>query len=159
MRKTPSKNMQKMYSDKKTNTLQKIQEAIDSIKEDNKIVTKKELISITNLSSGTFSKPYVLELLKKNKVCQFKDRLKTTKERVDYLEINEINELNKTINALNKKIDLLTNQKEILQNKLEKSDKQLTELTIEYQKLKGRYQIVLEKLDILGEKLDPKIYS
>lgn len=159
MNKIPSKNMQKMYSDKKNETLNKIQSAINNINEDNRIVTKNELIILTGLSSGTFSKPYVLELLKKNKVCQFRERKSVIREQKGILLINEVNELNKTINTLNKKIDLLINQKEILQRKLSESDKELAELTIKYQKLKGSYQIVLEKLDILGEKLDSKIYN
>ena len=64
MKRTPSDNMQAMYAAKRNETINKISSAIQEIEDDNRIVTKKELISLTGLSSGTFSKPYVLELLK-----------------------------------------------------------------------------------------------
>jgi hypothetical protein len=71
--KTPSDNMKKMYSEKRNSTIKSIQDAIDDIKEDNRIVTKKELMTLTDISSGTFSQEYVKELLKENRVCQFRE--------------------------------------------------------------------------------------
>lgn len=60
-----------MYKTKQKNTLILIQDAINTINEDNRIVTKKELMELTGLSSGTFSKDYIKELLKENCVCQY----------------------------------------------------------------------------------------
>ena len=64
--------MQKMYAEKRQRTLSLIQDAIDDIQEDHRIVTKKELMEITGLSSGTFSQPYVKDLLEQNQVCQYR---------------------------------------------------------------------------------------
>ena len=73
--KKPSENMKKMYAQKRKATLDKIQSAIDEIQEDNRIVTKKELMELTGISSGTLSQQYVKELLKENKVCQYRETI------------------------------------------------------------------------------------
>lgn len=64
----------------KKDTLNKLQIAIDRIKQDGRRVTRKELMDISGLSSGTLSKPYVKELFKENEVCQFSPESISRKE-------------------------------------------------------------------------------
>lgn len=159
MKKTPSKNMQAMYDAKRSETLQKISDAIREIEDDHRIVTKKELISLTGLSSGTFSKPYVLELLKEKKVCQFRDKRVVLSEKKDKLSIEVISDLSKENDKLKSQIEKLDLQISKLSKRLSEKESDYAELKKDYELLKGRYQILLEKLDILGEKLDPKLYN
>ena len=159
MKKTPSKNMQAMYDAKRSETLQKISDAIQEIEDDHRIVTKKELISLTGLSSGTFSKPYVLELLKEKKVCQFRDKRVVLSEKKDKLSIEVISDLSKENDKLKSQIEKLDLQISKLSKRLSEKESDYAELKKDYELLKGRYQILLEKLDILGEKLDPKLYN
>ena len=159
MKKTPSKNMQAMYDAKRSETLQKISDAIREIEDDHRIVTKKELISLTGLSSGTFSKPYVLELLKEKKVCQFRDKRVVLSEKKDKLSIEVISDLSKENDKLKSQIEKLDLQISKLSKRLSEKESDYAALKKDYELLKGRYQILLEKLDILGEKLDPKLYN
>lgn len=85
--KQPSENMQRMYAAKREKTLALIQGAIDEIEEDHRIVTKKELMALTGLSSGTFSQQHVKELLAKNQVCQFRPLAKVSQK--GNLELNK----------------------------------------------------------------------
>ncbi|WP_320165330.1 hypothetical protein [uncultured Trichococcus sp.] len=153
MKKT-SENMQRMYAIKRESTLKNIQEAIDEIQGLDRIVTKKELIEITGLSSGTFSQEYVKELLKKNKVCQFKERSKVVSEKKK--DITE------------KKYEQLLIENEHLRSKMQdfeivmdKNNQKYTELQSKFSQLdyenkllKGKYQQLLEYLNAIGVTLD-----
>ena len=153
MKKT-SENMQRMYATKRENTLKNIQEAIDEIQELNRIVTKKELIELTGLSSGTFSQEYVKELLKKNRVCQFQERSKVVSEKKK--DISE------------KKYEQLLIENERLRSKMQdfeivmdKNNQKYTELQSKFSQLdyenkllKGKYQQLLEYLNAIGVTLD-----
>lgn len=159
MKRTPSENMQAMYAAKKNDTISKISSAIQEIEDDNRIVTKKELISLTGLSSGTFSKPYVLELLKERKVCQFRDRRKIIDEKREKLSSEILNDLEIENRKLSSAIDRLSHRNSILEKRLKDVTDEYEELKTKHAVLLGKYQVLLEKLDILGEKLDPKLYN
>ncbi len=155
IRKKPSENMKKMYFEKKQNTLRKIQDAIDEIQEDNRIVTKKELMSITGISSGTFSQDYVKELLKKNKVCQFRVTTTiSTSQNKKKLEEETILALTKENQKLISKMQDFEIVLEQNNNKYNKLKDEYSKLESDYRLLKGKYQQLLEYLDALGANLD-----
>lgn len=147
--------MKKMYFEKKQNTLRKIQDAIDEIQEDNRIVTKKELMSITGISSGTFSQDYVKELLKKNKVCQFRVTTTiSTSQNKKKLEEETILALTKENQKLISKMQDFEIVLEQNNNKYNKLKDEYSKLESDYRLLKGKYQQLLEYLDALGANLD-----
>lgn len=149
--KQPSENMQKMYAAKRERTLSLIQDAIDEIKEDNRIVTKKELMSLTGLSSGTFSQEHVKELLRKNEVCQFR-KVARAASSTDGLGSKD-----EQIARLAKENQKLQSRLEDLEISLEANSKRASKLAGEkrdlerkYQLLLGKYQQQLEYLEVLG---------
>lgn len=56
-------------------TLDRIQNAIDELKSEGALINTKNLMDLTGFARSTFSKTHVKDLLKSNKVCQFKDRV------------------------------------------------------------------------------------
>lgn len=152
--KQPSENMQRMYAAKREKTLALIQGAIDEIQEDHRIVTKKELMALTGLSSGTFSQQHVKELLAKNQVCQYRPTGKVSQE--DRRELNKDAE----ITRLSKELQRAQSRLQDLDISLDKSRKQarkLKEENAELQQqlllLRGKYQQLMEYLEVLGSDL------
>jgi len=151
--KRTSENMKKMYLDKRAATLAKIQAAIDEIKEDHRIVTKKELMDLTGLSSGTFSQDHVKELLKTNEVCQFRNRKKVRSEILEKNKENKIDDLiikNQKMASKMQDYELALERANIKYEKLVSGYK---ELEFEHQLLRGKYQQLLEYLDAMGTNL------
>ena len=149
MKNKTSENMQKMYASKRELTLNKIQEAIDTIQAEGRTVTKKELIEMTELSSGTFSQAHVKELLEKNQVCQFKPL-----KKIEAPEPREITK-SETIEKMSKQLQKNESKIQDLEIALEKKNNDLKKCKEDYKKLeeshkllKGKYQILLEYLDI-----------
>lgn len=152
---TPSENMKKMYAKKRQSTLNKIQSAIDEIQEDNRIVTKKELIEITGLSSGTFSQEYVKELLKENKVCQYRETITMlNSEKRKQLEEKSMMALKKENQKLVSKMQDFEVELERINNKNRVLREDYDKLNTEHILLKGKYQQLLEYLDALGFNLE-----
>ena len=153
--KKPSDNMKQMYSEKRNATLNKIQEAINDIKEDNRIVTKTELMKLTGISSGTFSKDHVKELLKENKVCQYRE-VKTISKQEQRTKIEE-----ETYLALKKENQKLLSKLQDYRNALDLNKKKHQKLLLDYDSLntehkllKGKNQQLMEYLDALGTNLE-----
>lgn len=149
--KQPSENMRKMYAAKREETLARIQEAIDAIQEDHRIVTKKELMALTGLSSGTFSQEHVKRLLEQNRVCQYRPTGKVGE--ADRRDLNKDAE----ITRLTKELQRTRSQLQDLGISLDKSRKQVKKLKAEKSELeqqhlllRGKYQQLLEYLDVLG---------
>jgi len=141
--------MNNMYIQKRQNTLNLILSAINSVLEENRIVTKKELMELTNLSSGTFSKDYVKALLKKNNVCQYR----CINRSQEYIEEKSL--LYQLESAL-KENEQLYSKKQDLEMKIElqiKNTKKIKDeystLIISYELLSGKYQQLLEYLDAI----------
>ena len=148
--KQPSENMQRMYAAKREKTLALIQGAIDEIEEDHRIVTKKELMALTGLSSGTFSQQHVKELLAKNRVCQFKPTGKVSQEgRRELNKDAEITRLSRELQRAQSRLQDL--------DKSRKQSRKLKEENAELQQqlllLRGKYQQLLEYLEVLGSDL------
>ena len=149
-----NEGLQKIYDEKKQATLKKVQDAIDFIQAENRIVTKKELIELTGLSSGTFSRPYVKELLQDNRVCQFRG-IQVENKETKQQQIKEV-----TIDQLTKKVAALESKVQDYDLQLEKKNSDLTKIKDEHEKLqkdhallRGKYQQLLEYLDALGADL------
>ncbi len=151
--KRTSDKMQKMYLEKRATTLSKIQSAIDEMKEDHRIVTKKDLMEMTALSSGTFSQDHVKELLKSNEVCQYRNRKKVRTEILEKNKDNKIDDLiieNQKLTSRIQDYELAIERANIKYDKLTSGYK---ELEFEHQLLRGKYQQLLEYLDAMGADL------
>ena len=146
----PSKNMRKMYAEKKGRTLQLIQNAIDEIRGSNNIVTKKELMAITGLSSRTFSRGYVKELLQRNKVCQYRSTDLIAKVKFEKNQTATINEL---LTRLQKADSKIQNYKILLEKEAKDKKRykdEFDKISKEHRMLRGKYQQLLEFLEALG---------
>lgn len=138
-----SANLKELQNTKRQETLEKIQNAINEIQEDDDIVTKKKLLELTSLSSATFSKPHVLELLKRNKVCQFRETVKIEKSN----KTSEVEQLQKIIMNLEKKNTLLL-------SKLQDKDIKIDLLKEKNEKLESDYSMILGKLHLILKRID-----
>ena len=144
------KTLKQLQSIKREETINKIQNAIDQIKDDGGIVTKKKLYEITGFSSSTFSKEHVKQLLKQNQVCQYKKSKQIETEKRD----TQIEQLFKQIEKIERERNLLKSKlqdKEIALSKLEKS---YNELEDSYRIILGKLHLIMKKLDILGIDMD-----
>lgn len=143
-REIPEK-LKRIQDERRTLTLSKIQEAIDELKNDGAEVTKKKLIERTEYSASTFSKQHVKALLKKNKVCQYREtmKVKTTKEEASIRYEKSLEKANNEINKL--KAVIVT--KEIKINELETSHKELQE---KYEILLGQVHQITKKARLKG---------
>lgn len=124
-------------------TINKVQEAIDDIKQDGGIVTRKLLLEKTGLSNSTFSKPHVKDVLEANRVCQFatkKKMLSTSKEDV--------------IKNLYKEIEKLKRENNILTSKLQDKEIKANAYKQDYTDLSNDYAMLLSKLHLVMKKVD-----
>lgn len=146
-----NEGLQKFHDEAKQTSLTKIQDAINLIKADNRIVTKKELIELTGLSSGTFSRPYVKELLQKNKVCQYRGlQLENAETKTKQIKEATIEQLSKKVLSLESKIQDYDLQLEKKNNDLAKLKEDYAKLENDHILLRGKYQQMLEYMDALG---------
>lgn len=127
-------------------TINKVQEAIDDIKQDGGIVTRKLLLEKTGLSNSTFSKPHVKDVLEANRVCQFatkKKMLSPSKEDVTKNLYKEIEKLKRENNILTSKLQ----DKEIKANAYKQD---YTDLSNDYAMLLSKLHLVMKKVDEYG---------
>lgn len=141
-------NLKKLQDEKRSQTLLKIQEVIDELKNDNAEVSKKKLIEMTGYSASTFSKQHVKALLKHNKVCQYKETLKvkTTKEEPSVRFEKSLEKANSEIS----KLKAVIVAKEIKINELETVQKELQE---KYEILLGQLHQITKKARLKGVEL------
>lgn len=127
----------KLKQDNQRNkTIEKVQNAIDLIREEGGIVTKKRLIEITGLAATTFSKQHVKEVLEINKVCQFSK--------------------NKEIKKVDAKDERLIKQNKKLKEELLVLNNKLDEKNIAYDLLEEKYQKLLWKIHEFEQEKDIK---
>ena len=145
----PTAKMQDMYARKREKTLASIEAAIKEMKDDGELVTKKLIMERAGVSSGTLSKPYVIELLKKEKVCQFQGLLAPmNKEERDTLK--ELSTMAKDNSRLKNKIEALTITISTLQDQKAKMSADLKAVKEENELLRGQRQLLLERLNNAG---------
>ncbi len=107
----PTQNMQKMYEAKKADTLSRIRAAIHEMKDFGEPVTKAGIMKMAGVSSGTLSKPYVVAVLKEEKVCQF-----ATVHALNYRRYQQI-------------MSSLTQENAKLKSKIKQQDEKIVALT------------------------------
>ena len=145
----PTAKMQDMYARKREKTLASIEAAIKEMKDDGELVTKKLIMERAGVSSGTLSKPYVIDLLKKEKVCQFQGlAAPVSKEERDALM--ELSAVAKDNSRLKTKIETLTITISTLQDQKAKMSADLKAVKEENELLRGQRQLLLERLNNAG---------
>lgn len=148
----PTAKMQDMYARKREKTLASIEAAIKEMKDDGELVTKKLIMERAGVSSGTLSKPYVIELLKKEKVCQFQGlAAPVSKEEKDALM--ELSAIAKDNSRLKNKIKALTITISTLQDQKARMSEDLKAVKEENELLRGQRQLLLERLNNAGVSL------
>ena len=141
-RNIPSKLKEKQEQ-ARLDTINKVQEAIDDIRQEGGIVTRKLLLEKTGLSNSTFSKPHVKDVLEANKVCQFASKkkvLSTTKEDV--------------VKNLYKEIEKLKKENNVLISKLQDKEIKSNTYKQDYIELSNNYAMLLSKLHLIMKKVD-----
>ena len=135
------KGLREKQEKQRQETMKTIQDAINFIIEEGGIVTKQKLIEHTGLSSATFSKPHVKDLLKENKVCQFKEtsKVKKTIQNKDRNSEKTV-KLIREINLLESKIV----EKDIKYNKIKKEKEDLER---RYKGLLGKMHIFMREIE------------
>lgn len=142
MKKLPE-SLIKFQEQRRAETLRTIQNAIDTLKEEGTIVTKKLLIELSGYSASTFSKPHVKELLERNEVCQFRKRVTVQgKQNLD-------EKLKRQNERLQKKCNLL-------EDKLLEKDIRLTKLEEDLEEEKEKNKRLLGKLHEIMRKAELK---
>ncbi len=144
----PTQNMQNMYDAKRNDTLNRIKNAIHTMKEWDEPVTRSKIMEMANVSSGTLSKPYVIELLKEERVLQFAavdihDKVK------EYYE-GKISDIISENKALKKKIDKQSARISALDKQKSSLDAELMKYKETNMRLRGQNQMLLERLDNMG---------
>ncbi len=124
-------------------TITKVQNAIDDIKQDGGIVTRKLLLEKTGLSNSTFSKSHVKDVLEANRVCQF-----ATKKKVLNVTKEDVTK------NLYKEIDKLKRENNILTSKLQDKEIKAKSYKQDYIDLSNDYAMLLNKLHLVMKKVD-----
>ena len=124
----------------RSETREKVQQAIISLKEEGRTVNIKNLLELTGLARATFSKPHVDEILKINKVCKYE-----VKNSVSVKDTKTFHELKVDIQVLEKKIDRLLKKNTELINQNNSLKLQLFEQKDKNEKLLGEIQTISMK--------------
>lgn len=143
-----SENMIAYTENKKRETINTLQRAIDTMKAQGKKITRKELIEESGLSSAVLSKPYIKEVLKENKVLMYQNTvvMKEGEAGSNTLMLKENNKLRREVQRLEHKIldyELVINDKKTT---VKKEKEKYKELQVKYERLLGKWQKLLEYL-------------
>lgn len=141
MREIP-KEITSYQKKKRQETIYKVQQAIDELREEGAIINRKSILDRCQLSNSVLSKPHIIELLKENKVCQFEVKCK--------IENNEDENIVKELNKANKRIEILEKQLEDLKNKFNKEKLNNYELKEANEILRGELQLLVSKAKMKG---------
>lgn len=141
---------QDIYAAKRAATSERVQAAIDEIQADGRVVTKKELMKLTGLSSGSFSQEYIKAILRQNQVCQFKTIATTVTERQE----KNTQKAYEAVVQENVRLKSKLQDAGLLHDKdVAKHTKLLDDYNLlkqQHEMLRGKYQQLMEYLDVLG---------
>ncbi|MFY3791408.1 DUF6262 family protein [Ureibacillus sp. MALMAid1270] len=143
MKKLPE-SLIKLQEQRREETLRTIQNAIDTLKEEGTIVTKKLLIELSGYSASTFSKPHVKELLERNEVCQFRKRVTVQQKQTLDEKLKRKNE------KLQKKCNLLESRLLEKDIRLSKLEEDLEEEKEKNKRLLGKLHEIMRKAEMKG---------
>lgn len=146
----PTPAMQEMYAKKKADTLSRIRFVIREMKDTGELVTKKSLMERAEVSSGTLSKPYVIDLLKKEQVCQFAAIPASSKGLSTEKTLSALAKENQ---QLRKKVEGLEERIVVLQKQKAKALKECQQEKESNEFLRGQRQLLLERLASTGVSL------
>ena len=141
-----TQGQQNYYETKKQDTLNRIRSAIKDMKEFDETVTKAKIMEMSGVSSGTLSKPYVLDLLREEHVCQFS---KKDESKPDYYS-DSLPVLRKELDAMKKKNKSLDAKLIAMTKQRDSYAKKLKDCEHENARLRGQTQMLLERLDSAG---------
>lgn len=144
MKRTIPDTLRKLQHNRKMLTINKVIDAIETLQLQEAKVTKKALMSLTNLSSATFSKDYIKDILKEYKVCQYE--IKTTSNRPKGISKDIELDMRKLRDKVLRLEDIIL-----------KKDSKISSLTNELKDLESRYSLLLGKLHELNKKLEHHI--
>ena len=144
----PTAGQREMYAAKKDDTLKRIKKAIHEMKEWDEPVTRSEIMKRAGVASGTLSQPYVKELLKEERVCQYAsipvhDKVKDDYEKEQAFLIKENKSLKSRIDKQDERLDVMKK----MNDKLTKELRENKEVNA---RLRGQVQMLLERLDSAG---------
>lgn len=131
----------------KQKTIVSVQNAIDRVKEEGAIVTIKKLMEITGLARSTFSKEHVDEVLKKNKVCKYQNKVVIATEKNNSKLIEEFT---KELERTNKIVTKLTQELEKQKERYVKLQADHIQKHEDYQLLIGKWHTLMKKAKIAG---------
>ncbi len=134
---------------KRQETLDKIQFAIDELKSEGAIITKPRLVERTHFSRALFDKIHVLELLKKNGVCEF-----APKVVIEKTPSSSVTELSKQLTVLEKENLLLKTKVEKLTAKSNKYQEDYLKVKEDYQTLLGEWHLLLKLAQLKGLEIE-----
>lgn len=145
MRKLP-KEVENYQDECKNETVNKVQIAIDELKAEGCIVTRKLIIERAGVSSSVLSKPHGKAVLEKNEVCQYevKKKVKGVSEKDYILELSKAT----------KKIDKLNEENKKLRDVIDKKDLEYYKLKEANEILRGQMFLLEKNARIHGIKLD-----
>lgn len=120
-------------------------------------MTKKLIMERAGVSSGTLSKPYVLDLLKKEKVCQFQE-LTIIGSQGARDTLRELSAVAKENSRLKNRIDSQNSLISMLKDQKAKIEKELKAVKDENALLRGQRQLLLERMDNAGIPLGNELF-
>lgn len=147
--------MEKSYEERRKQTLETVQKAIDELKNEGQKVTKKALMEKTGLSTGTFSKDHVKALLKANRVCQYAPDAKkrhaqkaaATKNAQSFASFQMPLKSGESVKVLGSEMDeAIDDFTKSLMKENEELRKEIMEKELQYQHLRGKYDAVSQLL-------------
>lgn len=137
----------KDYQNKiRQNTMDTVQNAINSLKDEGAIVTIGKLIELTGYARSTFSKKHVDDVLKKNKVCKYENKTIIAQEGNSY---NLVKKLEKDLRRVNKIVTKLTQDLEKQKLKNIKLQADYIQKNEDYQLLLGKWHTLVKKAKLL----------
>lgn len=145
MRQLPDE-IKNYQEDIKAETIDKVQNAINELQAEGAIITRKLLRERASVSNSVLSKPHIIEVLKKNKVCQFSIKKK--------ISVTNNNDVLLELSKATKKIVKLEEKVKDLENRLNKEKVEYYKLKEDNEILRGKLHILMQKVRLKGLVLD-----
>lgn len=134
------KGLKQQQEEKRQESMDKIQNAIDELKDEGYKITVELLSKMTGLSRTTIGKPHIQQVLKNNRVCKY-ERKKTSHK---YSEMNK-DDLEFEVKRLKKQL----NKKSL---EIENSQNKINALKVKNHELEERIERLIGELQLLSTK-------
>lgn len=134
------KGLKQKQEEKRQENMDKVQNAIDQLKDEGYKITVDLLSKTTGLSRTTIGKPHIQQVLKNNRVCKYE--IKKTLHK--YSEMNK-DDLEFEIKRLKKQL----NKKSL---EIENSKKKINDLKVKNYELENRVERLIGELQLISTK-------